>query len=295
LADSLGADIISSSVGYRDGFTDGEESYIWTDFDGETTVVSRGAAVAAQKGILVVNSAGNDSETNPPKNSLVAPGDSEYVVAAGALDESGNRAYFSSTGPTSDARIKPDVMALGEQVFTADVTGLSDYTFVGGTSFSAPLIAGAAALILEAHPDWSNWQIMDALKQTANKSDSPDFHYGWGTVDANSANLYPQKNVFPPLDFAIQRLEINYIFFIKYTDQLSWKSNPRNARSAKFYRLYRRLFFDGSKDFELVIQMDSQTFIYEARGLLTDQVYIYKIVAIAESGEESDPNYTRGW
>lgn len=293
-AEEKGADIISSSLGYREGFTDGEEGYQWYDFDGETTVVSRGAAVAASKGILVVVSSGNLGSASPPGNTIAAPADNESVVAVGGVFLHRLVCFNTAMGPTADGRIKPDVMAMSVRVYTASVTG-NNYHYGVGTSMGCPLVAGAAALILEAHPDWNNWQIMDALKNTADNADSPDFTYGWGIVNALAAHSYQQKDLYPPLDFSFQVEANDYIFFTQYIDRLSWKSNPRNLNPIKYYRLYKKGDGGDSGDFELVTQLDSQVKGYEIRGLAKDDVFLYKITSVDESGQESDPNFALGW
>jgi subtilisin family serine protease len=155
--------------------------------DGNTTIIVRGADIAASRGILVVNSAGNSGLVALPENTLGSPSDGDSVLAVGAVDADGNRAGFSSVGPTSDGRIKPDVMAMGSGVTAASTTSATGYTTVGGTSFSCPLTSGAAALILEASPNSTNMQIIDALRQTASQANSPDREYGWGIVDALAA------------------------------------------------------------------------------------------------------------
>ena len=191
-ADSIGADIISSSLGYSTGFTNGEPSYSWMDLDGNTTIVTVGADIAASRGILVVNSAGNDGSVALPANTLIGPADGDSVLAVGAVDSGGARASFSSVGPTADGRIKPDVMAMGVAVHVASPSNPNNFLDSSGTSFSCPLVAGASALLLQARPNATNQQIMDALRATATQSNSPDRLNGWGIIDAAAAlNMIP--------------------------------------------------------------------------------------------------------
>ncbi len=185
-ADSIGADIISSSLGYATGFTNGEPSYSWSDMDGNTTIVALGADIAASRGILVVNSAGNLGWVSLPANTLVSPSDGDSVLAVGAVDASGVRASFSSVGPTSDGQLKPDVMACGVNVIAASPFG-NVYTTGTGTSLSCPLVAGVAALLLELRPSATAMDIMDALRQTASRANTPDREYGYGIVNAAAA------------------------------------------------------------------------------------------------------------
>ena len=185
--DSIGTDIISSSLGYLNGFSSPDVDYSWTDMDGNTTIVTIGADIAAGRGILMVNSAGNSALAPPMTNSLVAPSDGDSVLAVGATDGLGVRASFSSTGPTADGRIKPDVMAMGQGVRVAASFDPSVFGNVNGTSFSCPLVAGAAALMLEFNPALSNMEIINALRNSANNAASPDSLVGWGIIDVHAA------------------------------------------------------------------------------------------------------------
>jgi subtilisin family serine protease len=146
--------------------------------DGDTPVVTRAADLAAANGVLVVNSAGN--EGNGSWRYVVAPADGDSVLAVGAVLGNGLRASFSSVGPTSDGRVKPDVMAQGQDDYAASSLGPHGYDFVSGTSFSAPLAAGLAALLLEAHPEWTPWDVIAALRGTATRAGHPDNQYGYG-------------------------------------------------------------------------------------------------------------------
>jgi serine protease AprX len=189
-ADSLGADIISSSLGYRD-FDSSNTSYTWKDMDGNTTIVTIGADVAASRGILVVNSAGNEGSASGNINTLVAPSDGDSVLAVGAVYSSGALVSFSSMGPTADGRIKPDVVARGFGTYCASSWDTSGYAGVSGTSLSCPLVAGASALVLQANPTFSNMDIINALKNTASQAQTPNNEYGWGIINAYQAALYP--------------------------------------------------------------------------------------------------------
>ncbi len=176
-ADSLGADIVSSSLGYSDWYT-------YEDMDGNTAVCTRAADLAVSKGIVVVNAAGN--ERIYPWYYVIAPADGDSVIAAGAVNLAGQITDFSSAGPTYDGRIKPDVCALGDDVFCASAYG--GYTSSHGTSFATPLVAGACALLLEAHPDWDPIDVGEALRTTASQAGSPDNLMGYGIVNVVKAS-----------------------------------------------------------------------------------------------------------
>ena len=190
-ADSLGADIISSSLGYRAWFLPGEYQYDWEDMDGNTAISTIGADIAASRGILVVNAVGNLGPADPPENTLCAPSDGDSVLAVGGVVSSGVYGTFSGMGPTADGRTKPDVMALGSDVYTVSAYG-EGYAYVPepGTSWCTPQIAGAAALMLQANPRITNMEIIDALRHTASQADTPDNACGWGIVNCLEALLY---------------------------------------------------------------------------------------------------------
>ncbi len=184
-ADSLGAHVISSSLGYLDW-------YFPENMDGRTAPITIAADLAVQKGIIVVTSAGN--EGNSRWGIIAAPADGDSVIAVGAVNASGSIAPYSSAGPTADGRIKPDVVAMGTGVTCINTppkngTGQS-YTAVSGTSASCPLVAGVAAIILSAHPDLSPMQVRDALLYTADRATHPDNRYGYGLVNAREALFY---------------------------------------------------------------------------------------------------------
>ncbi len=188
--ESLGADIVSSSLGYSDW-------YVFEDMDGVTAVTTVAADLAAARGLPVVNSAGNEART---LGWITAPADGHGVLAVGAVDASGLKATFSSPGPTADGRIKPDVMALGVLNAVASPGDDVNIMFVSGTSFSCPLVSGVAALLLEKHPGLSVPQLYEALRMTASHAAIPGNLYGWGIIDAAAAATYwgPAFTFTPP-------------------------------------------------------------------------------------------------
>jgi len=188
-ADSLGVQVTSTSLGYLD-YDAGYTSWTWENMDGRTTAISRAAAMAVRKGILVVNSAGNEGY-NTTHNTLTAPADADSVVAAGAVDLSGRRASFSSVGPSaaSPPRIKPDLMAPGVSMVVASAYDPAGFASgAQGTSFACPLVAGVAALLVKAHPSTPPMQIVAAMKATASQASRPDNLMGWGVVNAPAAH-----------------------------------------------------------------------------------------------------------
>ncbi|NPD45492.1 MULTISPECIES: S8/S53 family peptidase [unclassified Lentimicrobium] len=194
-ADSVGADIINSSLGYTT-FDDSNFDHTWNEINGNTAIVTIGADLAAKKGILPVNSAGNDGSSSWQYVGFPADGDS--VFAIGATDYSGNIASFSSRGYPMDSRIKPNICAVGSGTTVADA--YSDFiSSANGTSFSSPTIAGMTACLWQANPEFNNKQIMDLLEMSASQASNPDKTYGYGIPDYEAANAFvgietsPQK------------------------------------------------------------------------------------------------------
>ncbi|PSL02312.1 S8 family serine peptidase [Cecembia rubra] len=174
-ADSLGVDIINSSLGYWD-FDDPFMDYSLDDMDGETAVISKGASIASEKGILVVTSVGNYG--NRGQRSITAPADAKGILSVGATNMGMDRAFFSSQGPTADGRIKPDVSTYGEQVWLIRSSGNLGRS--SGTSFSAPQVAAFAAGLWQAKPKWTKSELIDEILKSSSQSDKPDNLLGYG-------------------------------------------------------------------------------------------------------------------
>jgi hypothetical protein len=178
--EAQGADIVSSSLGYLDW-------YLPEDLDGDTAVTTIAADMAAARGLVIVNSAGNSRNTT---GTLGAPADGDSVIAVGAATLASGVAWFSSPGPTADGRTKPDVSALGVNNPVADPYDPFGYLAVSGTSLAAPLTAGVAALVLERVPGLDPMQVREALRETASQAAAPDNDLGWGIIDALAAANY---------------------------------------------------------------------------------------------------------
>ena len=177
-ADSIGADMIHSSLGYYI-FDDPSLSYNYQDMNGRTTTVARAAVMAARRGMIVVVSAGN--EGNKPWHYIISPADADSILAVGAVDSLGLPVSFTSYGPSSDLRVKPDVSAMGLHVL---VQGPSGTLIRGsGTSFSSPLITGLTACLWQAFPGFNAQKIIQTVRESGNHFMHPDYVTGYGIPD----------------------------------------------------------------------------------------------------------------
>ena len=181
-ADSLGVDIINSSLGYLD-FDEPSLTYSNSQLDGKTTFISRGATIAGKKGILVVTSVGNYGSAGG--SSLVAPADAAGILSVGAVTSTASVAAFSSRGPTADGRTKPELAAFGQNAVVIRPSG--QVVAVSGTSFSAPQITALAAGLWEARPDWTKEELLNNLFQSGSQYTSPDQNLGYGIPNFREA------------------------------------------------------------------------------------------------------------
>jgi len=182
-ADAFFVDVITSSLGYNT-FDDERYNHKISDLDGKTTLISRAAEIAAKRGILVVSSAGNEGDNSWKK--LTVPADSEHVIAVGAVDKDGDVAGFSSRGPAADGRIKPDVAALGKRTAVASASGYIVKS--NGTSYSAPIMAGALATAMQY-----NGMTAAEVRNTLLSGTLPDTITGYGIPDFSSSQWKPVK------------------------------------------------------------------------------------------------------
>ncbi|MEP7168660.1 MAG: S8 family serine peptidase [Bacteroidota bacterium] len=185
-ADSAGVDLFSTSLGYTE-FDNPAQNHTWADLDGNTAPITRAEDWAAHKGIIVENSAGNEGWG--PWYYISAPADADSNIATGAVDAFGNYVDFSGRGPTADGRVKPNVMAQGQDTYVADVDNFG--VFPGnGTSFAGPLITGMAACLWQCHPTATNMQIISAMQHSASQFNNPDSMMGYGIPNFPAACVY---------------------------------------------------------------------------------------------------------
>lgn len=259
-ADRLGADVISSSLGYYE-FDNPNYGHYYDEFTGNTAFASKGANIAFSKGIIVVASAGNSAGSPEPYNHIGVPAEAQNVLAVGAVKADESYATFSSVGPSYDGRIKPDLMAKGQAAVVANTSGTIQTA--SGTSFSCPIMAGMIASFWQAIPWATNQQVIDFVKQSADRYSNPTNQFGYGIPDfqlaINSAQLSLNQN-------AIGR-------FLVYPNPVSdelFISFPPNFSEAKIC-LYNTL---GQIIFEKSIQNTSALLSLQN---ISSGIYFYKI------------------
>jgi hypothetical protein len=181
-ADSLGVDVINTSLGYTT-YDNPNYSYTNADMDGETAFITRGANIAFEKGMLLVTSAGNSG--NDPWLIVGAPADAAGVLSVGAVDSAGEYAYFSSLGSAIQPTLKPDVVARGSGSYVVDSS--NNIVQNNGTSFSSPIMAGGVACLWQAVPAMTNAEIMQFIRESGHQYDTPDYFYGYGIPNLEDA------------------------------------------------------------------------------------------------------------
>ena len=177
-ADSIGVDIISSSLGYQE-FDDKSTNHQYPELDGNHALISKTASKLSSKGIIHVNSAGNAGMGTWKKINF--PADAHDILAVGAVNSKRINASFSSVGPSDDGRVKPDIMALGSPATV--ITGRGAISNDMGTSFAAPIVSGMVACLWQSSPKSTASEIMDAIRKGADQHDSPNNIFGYGIAD----------------------------------------------------------------------------------------------------------------
>ncbi|MCC8145565.1 MAG: S8 family serine peptidase [Bacteroidales bacterium] len=254
-ADSLGVDIVTTSLGYS-SFDDPNMNHSWDVLDGYTVPASRAASMAAAKGIVLFISSGNLGNTQWTKTTV--PGDAKNILTVGAVGRDSLRASFSSWGNIADGRIKPDVMAMGQGV--AAVVPSAKIISTSGTSFSTPLLAGMSACLWEALPHLNSLELMNLIKASSNKFHLPDKYFGYGLPDMYKAYQMGQAmDIYYP-DSPVQQTEafyVDYLTNILYMEDFRDKAKPR----LMIYTL------DGLKVFDEQMKTDSYDLSFLQKGM----------------------------
>lgn len=202
LADSIGADLVNSSLGYTT-FDPPGVSFTYSSLNGQS-FSSRAASMAAAKGMVVLNSAGNEGNNSSWGGWIGVPADAENILTVGSVGPTEQYSTFSGKGPTADGRIKPDLVAQGGSVVIADVFTASGITTNGGTSFSCPILCGLAAGFWQAHPDLNATQVMAHLKNSGSNKDNPNNQIGWGIPGFVKAHILAGAQPFLSFPFDLR-------------------------------------------------------------------------------------------
>ncbi|MGZ5190722.1 MAG: S8 family serine peptidase, partial [Flavisolibacter sp.] len=221
--DSAGGDLISSSLGYADLMTDRTQDHVYAELDGNTTIAAIGADLAAKKGILVVNSAGNEGSGS--WHYILTPADGDSVLAIGAVNSSGAVGGFSSYGPSADGRIKPDVASVGVGTrywSTSNIVSAGD-----GTSYACPNMAGLVTCLWQGFPEYNNMKIIQALRQASHQFATPDNRTGYGVPDIKKALIQLVK------EYATSSATVN-----NCRTTITWNSKDMSAMR---YEIERKL------------------------------------------------------
>jgi len=254
-ADRLGADIISTSLGYFE-YDNASYSHSYSDMTGNTAFASQGANIAFSKGMIVVASAGNEGSSSEPH--IGVPAEATHVLAIGAVDATRNYASFSSIGPSFDGRVKPDVMAKGLSTTVSNISGA--IVTASGTSFSCPVMAGMIASFWQAIPWATNEQVVQFVKQSADRYTNPNTLYGYGIPDfqlALNIALHETSNT----GFVLAPNPANDVVSVSFP-------NGFNSASITFYNTLGQL---------IVAENISPSFSSISLQALNSGVYFYKI------------------
>lgn len=189
-ADSAGVDIINSSLGYTQ-YDDTLFGYSYENLDGKTAIITRAADMAADRGIIVCNAAGNSGIKQ--WKYIGAPADAEKIITVAAVDSKKERAFFSSFGPTADGRMKPDMAAMGEATIVANT--LNQYKPGNGTSYASPVLCGMVACLVQANPTAPSADIINAIEKSCDNYPLANPEVGYGIPDFYLAHTMLGKSV----------------------------------------------------------------------------------------------------
>jgi hypothetical protein len=277
--DSIGVDLITSSLGYSK-FDTTEIDYSFQDFDGRSSLISAYANRAKKVGITMISSAGNKG---PADSTIQAPAEALGEIAIGAVNPTADTVLkFSSRGPTFDGRIKPDFVAQGIGVVYSPASPY-DTTFLGsGTSVASPIFAGGVALLLSAFEELTPEAIYEILKNNASKKDTPNIEWGYGVVDFYNSAINYNIVISPPISFfrsGRQRI----VFKVKY-------SKPIDYVKIFFKKDYEELY---SWDFLSKVP-DSDEYYYDLYPNVNDSIFHIFVVAKGVDGIERRKPFYEG-
>ena len=247
-ADSVGVDMISTSLGYAD-FDNSIFNHSYAQRNGNTAMITIAANLAAKKGILVVVAAGNSGNGSGDSKYVSCPADAENVLTIGSIDINGEIASSSSWGPNGAGLLKPNVVSVGANAVIASATA-GNPASGNGTSFACPNMAGLVACLWQVFPEFSNMQIIDAVQRSANKYTNPDFRFGYGTPNFKKAIALLTKQ------YATASTTFNNCIV-----SINWKSKDDTS---SVYTLQRKL--PGESGFTNLSQIASSAFMFKANS-----------------------------
>jgi len=268
-ADSIGADVINSSLGYTE-FNDSAQNHTYSDLDGRTAPISIAATQAARKGMIVVTSASNLGDD--PWFRIGTPADADSILAIGAVDSLGIITNFSSRGPSYDGRVKPDVAAQGR--LTVAQYSAGNFVYCSGTSCSSPVVAGLAACLWQANPNSTNIEIIEAIRKSASQYFNPDSAYGYGIPDMVKADwLLRSPEEFEDDSFISFTLFPNPVTDYFYLQVFRPEETSNEEVTLNIYDLLGRL------QRQDILQITGQQFMSDVRDIsnLATGIYILEI------------------
>lgn len=269
-ADSAGADIINSSLSYKT-FDNPAQDHTYQDMDGNTAASTIGADRCMSRGMIVVNSAGNEGN-DPIWPYIGSPGDGDSVFTIGAVNSQGDYVSFSSIGPTADGRLKPEVVAQGSGVVIASTNGGTGTS--SGTSFSSPITAGMTACLWQFDPSMTNMEVLSAIKESGSMASNPDFEMGYGIPDYSLASIilsgFNTNNEVKPNEIDV--------FPNPFQDQIKMVFNSQDTQSIiiSISDITGRLVYSSDKLFR---SRGLNFFKIDDLGYLNEGVYIINILS----------------
>jgi subtilisin family serine protease len=272
-ADVQGAHVINTSLGYSDLWDDLENTHTYADMDGNTTVITKAADVAASKGMLVVNSAGNSGDKD--WYYITAPADGDSVLTVGAIGSDSILTSFSSHGPTADGRMKPNVVAQGLNAVVCDLE--NGIRTANGTSFSSPILAGMAASVWSAMPEVSSMQLYDLIQESGHLYPDGNNDYGYGVP--NFYQVLQQVGIDELVNNDLS------VYPNPFEDHLIIDLSQFDLRKEVELSIYNHLgqqvYFKKAKvepDHRIEIENDLPRAVYMLKAKQANQEYYWKIV-----------------
>ena len=260
-ADRNGANIISSSLGYT------YHRYFNNEMNGKKSLIARAATMAAAKGILVVNAAGNTGRSN--WKFISTPADADSVLSVGATNPYMDmKIGFSALGPTSDGRLKPEVCAPGE-VIAAGNKGMS-HSF--GTSFACPLVAGFAACVWQMHPEWNNMELYRKIQESGHLYPYFDYAHGYGIPQASHFTNEQDKNIIPTFSFEIDEYNVKIILDDKYCHKDDEELLGYSSRRNLYYQVNNEN--NTLASYAVIVAEEKEALVFDVRDYSLDQVLV---------------------